>query len=284
MGGGYPVKSLIVFLASTGVGKSLTMCNSAAHALKNGKNVLYITMEMAEEKIAQRIDSNLFDTQFKEIYIMDKASYTTRFEEMKKEEYGRLIIKEYGTGSASITNFKALLQELDTKQNFRPQIIFVDYLNICASARAGKGANSYEKVKYIAEELRSMAMDYNVPVISATQANREGVNSSELDLTNTSESIALPATCDAMFALTATDEMRNAGFIKTIKLKNRFGDPNYNKVHMIGVDYSIMKLSDIEQPSHITAANEIEKQAVEKKTPALNTFKAGGQENEIEWS
>ena len=286
MGGGYPVKALIVFMASTGVGKSLTMCHSAASALKIGRDVLYITMEMAEEKIAQRIDCNLLDLTVKEILDMEKTDYVSEFEKMKKSEHGRLIIKEYGTGSASITNFKALIQELKSKQNFEPSIIFIDYLNICASARAGKNSNSYEKVKYIAEELRSLAMEFKVPIISATQANRDGINNSELDLTNTSESIALPATCDAMFALSATEDMRKNGTIKVSKLKNRFGDPMDKNVHMIGVDYSKMRLFDLNnQPAHINAQNQVMKE--EKAAPLSSSsvpFETNNKNNDIEWS
>ena len=283
LGGGYPLKSLIVFLAPTGVGKSLVMCSSAAHALKGGYNVLYITMEMSEEKIAQRIDSNIMDLDSKDLLKLTKNKYVSEFEKMKESTMGKLIIKEYGTGSASITNFNALIQELNMKQDFVPNIIFIDYLNICGSSRAGKGVNSYEKVKYIAEELRSVAMENNVPVVTATQANREGINSSDLDLTNTSESIGLPQTADAMIALTATDEMRNNGLMKTIKLKNRFGDPTYKKVHMIGVDYPKMKVFDLpDQPAHINAMNADLQQTTQTKKTALPMGKAS--KDEIDWS
>lgn len=251
-------------VSSHNTGKSLSMCNSAAYAIKNGIDCLYITMEMAEEKISQRIDANLFNMAYAEIPKTNKEMFVSTFDKMKQKSYGKLYIKEYGTGGASITQFKALLQDLKVKKNFIPKIIFVDYLNICASARAGKGANSFEKVKCIAEELRSIAMDYNVPVVTATQLNREGISSTDPDMTSASESIGIAFVSDFMAAMVATDEMRANGMIKTIQLKNRFSDPNDKKIHMIGVNYSVMKLYDLQtQPNHIISQNQ--------GTPAANS-------------
>lgn len=269
--GGFPKKALTLFMAGPGVGKSLTMCSCAAHAIKTGYDVLYITMEMAEEKISQRIDANLFNMAYGEIPKIDKSQFVSTFDKIKEKSYGRLIIKEYGTGSASSVNFTALLQELELKKNFRPQIIFVDYIGICASVRAGKGANSFEKIKNISEELRSIAMDYDIAMVSATQVNRDGINNTDPDMTNVSESVGLLFTADALIAMIASDEMRAAGMIKTIKLKCRFSDPNYKKVQMIGVNYSMMKLFDLEQqPAHIAQQNLTNPVANSIKTSAAN--------------
>lgn len=276
LGGGYPIKSLGIFMAGTGVGKSLTMCHSAASALKKGYNVLYISMEMSEEKLSERIDTNLMQMEINQIKEMDKSNYVSRFDRMKEKQYGELIIKEYGTGSASIVHFNRLLQDLEMKQGFKPHVIFVDYLNICASSRAGKNSNSYERVKFIAEELRSLAVEREVSIISATQANRGGIDNSELDLTNTSESIALPQTADFMFALSATTDMRKDGIIKCTQLKNRFGDPMWRHNHMIGVDYSLMTLFDLtSQPAHINAQNNTNGSSKDVPDVPINSFGMG---------
>lgn len=254
--GGIPNKTLGIAMAGTGVGKSLYMCSLSANLLAQGYNVLYISLEMQEEKIAQRIDQNLLNLTQEDIEKVNRDVFIKRIDALKKKTAGNLMIKEYATGSASSIHFKALLKELELKKGFKPDLICVDYLNICASARAGKNVNSYERVKFIAEELRGMAVENSVPIISATQTNRSGINSSEVTLENTSESIALPQTADYMFSLTSTDEMRVNGLIKVSQLKNRYGDPT-NRLHWVmGVDYGKMRMYDLEeQPVQIDALN-----------------------------
>jgi len=252
--GGYPQKSLTCFMAGTGTGKSLTLCHSAASAIKNGHNALYISMEMSEYKITERIDFNLLEMGGVSIMNMEKEEYVSRFQKMQQKNYGRFFCKEYGTGSASIIQFRKLVQDLKQKKNFTPDIIFVDYINICASARAGKNANSYERVKHIAEELRSFAFECNVPLVTATQTGRNAQGTSDVSLEDTSESIGLPQTCDIMIGLSSTEEMRDSGLMKSTTLKNRFGDLNYHKYHMLGVEYAKMTLFNLdEQPAHIEA-------------------------------
>jgi replicative DNA helicase len=246
--GGMPSKSLIIALAGTGVGKSLFMCHVAASSMILGKNVLYITLEMAEEKIAERIDANLLNVTVDDLHKLSKDDYDKKVEKVRKKTHGKLIIKEYPTASASTTHFRTLLNELHLKRNFRPDIIFVDYLNICTSSRIKPGAsiNSYTYVKSIAEELRGLAVEYGVPVVSATQTTRAGFNSSDPGLEDTSESFGLPATADLMFALISSEELEELGQIMVKQLKNRYSDPTYLKRFTLGIDRAKMKLYDVE--------------------------------------
>ena len=246
--GGLSNKTLNVALAGTGVGKSLFMCHVAAATLLQGKNVLYITCEMSEEKIAERIDANLLGVNIQEIADLPKQIFESKVSKLMKKTQGKLIIKEYPTASAHVGHFKSLLNELTLKTSFKPDLIFVDYLNICASQRfKGAVVNSYTHVKAIAEELRGLAVENNVPIISATQTTRSGYGSSDVDLTDTSESFGLPATADFMFALITTEESEQLNQILVKQLKNRYNDPTMNKRFAIGVDRSKMKLYDVEQ-------------------------------------
>ncbi len=244
--GGLPNKTLNIALAGTGVGKSLFMCHCAGAALSQGKNVLYITCEMAEEKIAERIDANLLNVNVKDITDLPEVMFTSKVNEISRKTQGKLIIKEYPTASAHAGHFKALLSDLKLKKDFKPDIIFVDYLNICASVRY-KGAivNSYTYVKAIAEELRGLAVECNVPIVSATQTTRSGFGNSDPDLTDTSESFGLPATADFMFALISTEELEQQGRILVKQLKNRYNDPTSSRKFMVGIDRSKMKLYDV---------------------------------------
>lgn len=234
---------------NTGVGKSLFMCHCAASCLNMSKNVLYITLELAEEEVAKRIDANLMNITFEDLLSLSKDVYKKRAESIKSKTNGKLIVKEYPTAGASTIHFKALLNELRLKKSFRPDIIFVDYLNICMSARIKPGAsvNSYTYVKAIAEELRGLAVEYNVPLVSATQTNRQGFSSSDVELTDTSESFGLPATADFMFALISTEELDQLNQMMVKQLKNRYNDPTINKRFVIGIDRTKMKLYDVEQ-------------------------------------
>ena len=247
--GGLPNKTLNIALAGTGVGKSLFMCHHASAVLLEGKNVLYITLEMAEEKIAERIDANLLNVNIQEIVDLPKPIFESKVTSLAKKTQGSLIIKEYPTASAHSGHFKALLNELALKKSFRPDIIFIDYLNICASSRyrAGSNVNSYSYIKAIAEELRGLAVEANVPIFSATQTTRSGFASSDVDLTDTSESFGLPATADLMFALISTEELEGLGQIMVKQLKNRYNDPTYNRRFVVGVDRAKMRLYDCEQ-------------------------------------
>lgn len=247
--GGLPRKTLNILLAGTGVGKTLAMCHFAASYLANGKNVLYITMEMAEEKIAERIDANLLDVPLDELAILPEESYKKKIEKLKQKTPGRLIIKEYPTSTAGAANFRHLLNELRIKKNFVPDVVFIDYLNICASSRMKQGANvnSYTYIKAIAEELRGLAVEFNVPIISATQTTRSGYDSSDVGLTDTSESFGLPATADFMVALIATDELKALNQIMIKQLKNRYADPEMYKRFVVGVDRRRMRLYDTEE-------------------------------------
>jgi replicative DNA helicase len=253
--GGLPEKTLNIILAGTGVGKSMFMCHCAAANLTIGKNVLYITLEMAEERIAERIDANLLNVDVDKLIALPKESYLKKIERLKEKTLGRLIIKEYPTASANVTHFKHLLNELKLKRQFVPDIIYIDYLNICASSRIKQGANvnSYSFIKAIAEELRGLAVESKVPVISATQTTRGGYSNSDVELTDTSESFGLPATADFMIALIATDELTELNQMMVKQLKNRYNNPDTNKRFMIGVDKAKMKLYDVEQ----TAQNHI---------------------------
>ena len=248
--GGLPNKTLNIALAGTGVGKSLFMCHVASSMLLQGRNVLYITMEMAEEKIAERIDANLLDIPIQQLNspLLSKEKYSSKLLELTKKTQGKLIIKEYPTASAHVGHFKALLNELSMKKGFSPDIIFVDYLNICASSRyKGTIVNSYTYVKAIAEELRGLAVESNVPVVSATQTTRSGYGNSDLDLTDTSESFGLPATADLMFALISSDELEGLNQIMIKQLKNRYNDPTVYKKFIVGIDRAKMRLYDCEQ-------------------------------------
>ena len=247
--GGLPNKTLNIALAGTGVGKSLFMCHVAASALLGGKNVLYITLEMAEEKIAERIDANLLNVPIQEITDLPKMMFESKVNNLAKKTQGTLIIKEYPTASAHAGHFKALLNELALKKSFRPDIIFIDYLNICASSRyrGNSTVNSYSYIKAIAEELRGLAVEANVPIVSATQTTRSGYGSSDVELTDTSESFGLPATADLMFALISTDELEELGQIMVKQLKNRYNDPTIHKRFIVGIDRAKMRLYDCEQ-------------------------------------
>ena len=247
--GGLPNKTLNVALAGTGVGKSLFMCHVAAGALVQGKNVLYITMEMSEEKIAERIDANLLNVSIDDLMDLPKDMYDRKVTKVREKTSGKLIIKEYPTASASSIHFKTLLNELNLKRSFVPDIIFIDYLNICCSARikAGANVNSYSYVKAIAEELRGLAVENNVPIVTATQTTRSGFTSSDPGLEDTSESFGLPATADFMFALVSSEELEELGQIMVKQLKNRYNDPTYYKRFALGIDRAKMRLYDVEQ-------------------------------------
>ena len=247
--GGLPNKTLNIALAGTGVGKSLFMCHVASSALLGGKNVLYITLEMAEEKIAERIDANLLNVPIQEITELPKVMFEDKVTKLANRTQGSLIIKEYPTASAHAGHFRSLLNELALKKSFRPDIIFIDYLNICASERyrAGSNVNSYTVVKAIAEELRGLACEANVPIVSATQTTRSGYGSSDVELTDTSESFGLPATADLMFALISTEDLEGLGQIMVKQLKNRYNDPTIFKRFVVGIDRAKMRLYDCEQ-------------------------------------
>jgi replicative DNA helicase len=246
--GGLSPKTLNIALAGTGVGKSLFMCHCAAAHLLQGKNVLYITLEMAEEKIAERIDANLLNTNIHELVNLPKPLFDKKIENLSKKSQGRLIIKEYPTASAHVGHFNSLISDLALKRDFQADIIFIDYLNICASSRyKGSIVNSYTYVKAIAEELRGMAVENNVPIVSATQTTRAGYGSSDVDITDTSESFGLPATADLMFALISTEELEGMNQLMVKQLKNRYNDPTVNKRFCIGIDRARMRLYDVEQ-------------------------------------
>lgn len=246
--GGLPNKTLNIILAGTGVGKSLAMCHFAAAALSDGYNVLYITMEMAEERIAERIDANLMDVPIDQLDNVPKDMFSQKVARIAKQTTGKLIVKEYPTGQANSSHFRALLNELKLKKTFKPDIIFVDYLNICASSRMkamGGSINSYTYIKAIAEELRGLAVEFNVPLVSATQTTRSGYGNSDVGLEDTSESFGLPATADLMFAIVSTEELEQQGQIAVKQLKNRYNDPTTYKRFVLGIDRSKMRLFDV---------------------------------------
>jgi len=248
--GGVPNKTLNIALAGTGVGKSLYMCHVAASSLVEGRNVLYITMEMAEERIAERIDANLLNTPIDQLPNLSRDMFRTKIEDLTRKTTGKLIVKEYPTGSAHAGHFRALLNELKLKRQFEPDIIFIDYLNICSSSRMkgmGGAINSYNYIKAIAEELRGLAVEFDVPVFSATQTTRSGYSNSDVGLEDTSESFGLPATADLMFALISTEELENLGQMMVKQLKNRYNDPTMNKRFVIGVDRGKMRLYDVDE-------------------------------------
>lgn len=250
--GGLPNKTLNIALAGTGVGKSLFMCHCAGASLSQGKNVLYITMEMAEERIAERIDANLLNVAIDQLENMSKAMFRDRVGELARKTQGKLIIKEYPTGQANTSHFRALLNELKLKKKFTPDIVFIDYLNICASSRMkgmGGAINSYSYIKSIAEEIRGLAVEFDVPIVSATQTTRSGYSNDDVGLEDTSESFGLPATADFMFALISNTELNSQGKILVKQLKNRYNDPTVNQKFVVGVDRSKMRLYDCEQSS-----------------------------------
>ena len=248
--GGLPNKTLNICLAGTGVVKSLFMCHCAASALSQGRNILYITMEMAEERIAERIDANLLDCPIDQLPNLSKDMFADRVYKLSTKTSGKLIIKEYPTGQASTSHFRALLNELKLKKSFEPEMIFIDYLNICASSRMkgmGGAINSYNYIKAIAEEIRGLAVEFDVPIVSATQTTRSGYSNSDIGLEDTSESFGLPATADLMFAIISTEELESMGQLAVKQLKNRYNDPTYKKRFVIGVDRSKMRLYDVNE-------------------------------------
>jgi len=266
--GGIPRKTLNGILASTGVGKSLFLCHLAAASLKQGKNVLYITMEMSEERIAERIDCNLLNIDIDELFKIGKKTFTTKVEELQSKTHGKLIIKEYPTGNAHAGHFRALLDELKTKKNFLPDVIMIDYLNICASQRVkNQNANSYTIVKSIAEELRALAVEFDVPVWTATQTNRGGANNSDVSITDTSESFGLPMTLDFLFAMVRTEELDELGQLLCIQLKSRYGDINYHRKFVVGVDIKKFMLYDVEESTQDDVVDD---------RPAFDNSKFGG--------
>ena len=274
--GGLPNKTLNIALAGTGVGKSLFMCHVASSCLLQDKNVLYITMEMAEEKIAERIDANLLNVGIQDIVDLPKPMFSTKVNNITKKTMGNLVIKEYPTASAHSGHFKALLTELSLKKSFKPDIIFVDYLNICASSRyrANANVNSYSYIKAIAEELRGLAVETNVPIVSATQTTRSGYGSSDVELTDTSESFGLPATADLMFALISTEELEGLSQILVKQLKNRYNDPTIYKRFVIGIDRAKMRLYDCEQSAQndLIDTNQEEGYTKDDKLKPKSTF------------
>jgi replicative DNA helicase len=247
--GGLPKKSLSIVVASTGVGKSLFKCHHAAYCLSQGKNVLYITLELAEEEVAKRIDSNLLNLTFDQLLALSKDEYQKRILRLKQRNFGKLVIKEYPTSSANSNHFRTLINELNLKKNFIPDIIFIDYLNICSSSRlrSSSSENSYTYVKSIAEEIRGLSVEYNVPILTSTQLNRSGSASSDPTVENVSESFGVAATCDMMFALVSTDELEQLNQFMVKQIKNRYSDPTKNKRFVVSVDRSKMKLSNAEQ-------------------------------------
>ena len=275
--GGLPNKTLNIALAGTGVGKSLFMCHVASSVLLQDKNVLYITLEMAEEKIAERIDANLLNVNIQDITDLPRPMFESKVTNLTKKTQGTLIIKEYPTASAHSGHFKALLNELALKKSFKPDIIFIDYLNICSSSRyrAGSNVNSYSFIKAIAEELRGLAVETNLPIVSATQTTRSGFASSDVDLTDTSESFGLPATADLMFALISTEELEGLNQIMVKQLKNRYNDPTIFKRFVVGIDRAKMRLYDCEQSAQedIVDSGQEENTFKEKPKKSFSEFK-----------
>ena len=272
--GGLPSKTLNIALAGTGVGKSLFMCHVASSVLLQGRNVLYITMEMAEERIAERVDANLLNVDIQQLAQLPKMMFENKITNLSKKTQGKLIVKEYPTASAHAGHFRALLNDLALKKNFRPEIIFIDYLNICTSQRfRGASVNSYTMVKSIAEELRGLAVEFNVPIVSATQTTRAGYGSSDVDLTDTSESFGLPATADLMFALISTEELEQQNQIMVKQLKNRYYDPTLNKRFVVGIDRSKMRLYDVEQSAQQNIMDSGQEVVTEERKTKFGEFK-----------
>jgi len=272
--GGVPSKTLNIALAGTGVGKSLFMCHAAANWLTQGKNVLYITLEMAEERIAERVDANLFDVTIDDLHAMPKDMYESKVKKLQNKTLGQLIIKEYPTASAHSGHFRALLNELSLKKTFKPDVVFIDYLNICASSRfKGGNISSYFYIKAIAEELRGLAVEFDMPIFSATQTTRSGFTSTDIGLEDTAESFGLPATADFMFALISNDELDQLNQLKVKQLKNRFGDPSMNRSFIIGVDRSKMRLFDVEASAqNIVDSNQTEEEEQIEPEVAYDKF------------
>ena len=273
--GGVPKKSLNIILAGTGVGKSLAMCHMATANLLDGKNVLYITMEMAEEKIAERIDANLLNVRLDELHELPKQTYEKKINTVRNKTTGKLIVKEYPTAAANVGHFRHLINELRLKKSFKPDIIYIDYLNICASSRmkVGGNVNTYSYIKSIAEEIRGLAVEQNVPIWSATQTNRTGFTSSDVGLEDTSESFGLPATADFMIAIISTEELNDLNQVLVKQLKNRYGDPNLNKRFVLGIDRAKMRLYDAEQTAQddlINVDNDSAKEDRKSKFSGLN--------------
>ena len=271
--GGLPQKSLNICLAGTGVGKSLFMCHVASACLSQNQNVLYITLEMAEEKIAERIDANMLDIAVDDLHALSKDMYDRKIENLRKTTKGKLIVKEYPTASANVNHFRALLNELNLKRSFVPDIIFVDYLNICTSSRIRPGANvnSYTYIKSIAEELRGLAVENKIPIVSATQTTRSGYSNTDVGLEDTSESFGLPATADLMFAIISTEQMEELGQIMVKQLKNRYNDPTVNRKFIVGIDRAKMRLFDVDQ----AAQDELVDSGQEAATPSFDVATNG---------
>ena len=265
--GGLPPKTLNVALAGTGVGKSLFMCHMSANCLLQHKNVLYITLEMAEERIAERIDANMMSVSMEDLHDLPELMYKDRIKRISEKTNGQLVIKEYPTASAHVGHFRALTKELALKKSFKPDIIFIDYLNICTTSRFKNASNinSYSYVKAIAEELRGFAVEMNIPIVTATQTTRGGFSNTDIDLTDTSESFGLPATADLMFALISTEELEGLNQILVKQLKNRYNDPTTNKRFVVGIDRAKMKLYDVEQVAQTDL--------VDNQTVSDNSFK-----------
>ena len=271
--GGLPQKTLNICLAGTGVGKSLFMCHVASSCLSQNQNVLYITLEMAEEKIAERIDANLLDVSIDDLHDLPKDIYDRKINNLSKTIKGKLIVKEYPTASASVNHFRALLNELNLKRSFVPNIIFVDYINICTSSRikAGANVNSYTYIKSIAEELRGFAVENKIPIVSATQTTRSGYSNTDVGLEDTSESFGLPATADFMFAIISTEKMEQLGQILVKQLKNRYNDPTINRKFVVGIDRAKMRLFDVSQ----AAQDELVDTGQENDTPSFDVATNG---------
>jgi replicative DNA helicase len=267
--GGVPKKSLNIILAGTGCGKSLAMCHFAADALTQGKNVLYITLEMAEEKIAERIDANLFDVDIATLTDLSKDAFINKAHLVNQKTHGKLIIKEYPTAVAHVGHFRSLLNELKMKKKFVPDVIYIDYLNICSSSRIkglGGSINTYSMIKAIAEEIRGLAVEYNVPIWSATQVTRTGFGNSDVEITDTSESFGLPATADLMIALISTEQLEGMNQVMIKQLKNRYNDPTENKRFCVGIDRSKMRLYDVEDSAQTLSSGDTTAPAPEKTT------------------
>lgn len=274
--GGITPKTLNVVMAQPGGGKSLVLCHFAASNLLEGKNVLYITMEMAEEKIAQRIDANLMNMPLQDIEKLDKNSFTSRITKITNKTNGKLIIKEYPTGGAHVGHFRALLNELRIKKNMVPDVIYIDYINICASSRIKGGvaaAGTYSLVKSIAEEIRGLGVEFNVPIWSATQVNRGGVGNSDFDMSNTSDSMGLPHTVDSLFGLITNDELEKLNQIMIKQIKNRYGDINTNKCFVVGIDRAKMKLYDVEDSAQTLVNTAVGKAATDAGAKDFSSFK-----------
>ena len=273
--GGFSVKTLNIILAGTGVGKSLIMCHMASACLSQGKNVLYVTLEMSEEKIAERIDANLLNIDLNDLNVLPKQMYDSKIESLRKTTKGRLIVKEYPTAAANVNHFRALINELNLKRNFKPDIIYVDYINICSSSRIKAGAyvNSYSYIKSIAEELRGLAVECGIPVVSATQTTRSGFTNTDIGLEDTSESFGLPATADFMCAAISTEKLEQVGQILIKQLKNRYSDPTKNRKFVVGIDRAKMKLYDLDPSEQQSLVDTGQDEDNKDSAPVYDKFK-----------